>query len=139
MIPASKQTAVFPYVGITQIRLSVSGHTLLSACHTSSRFFSCEPRPRQGGLLAYECIITPFFSGRNLSFQTFFRSLNKIAQMSMSTAQTRGTRNTPSRPLALFMMAPHSPPEMVEPSAPASPMKARPVARSWGSRVTMEE
>ena len=28
-----------PYVGIIQIRLSVEGHTFLSACHTSSRLF----------------------------------------------------------------------------------------------------
>ena len=30
----------FPYVGIIQIRLSVEGHTFLSACHTSSRLYS---------------------------------------------------------------------------------------------------
>ena len=30
-----------PYVGIIQIRLSVEGHTFLSACHTSSRLFYC--------------------------------------------------------------------------------------------------
>ena len=30
-----------PYVGIIQIRLSVEGHTFLSACITSSRLFNC--------------------------------------------------------------------------------------------------
>ena len=30
-----------PYVGIIQIRLSVEGHTFLSARHTSSRLFNC--------------------------------------------------------------------------------------------------
>ena len=29
-----------PYVGIIQIRLSVEGHTFLSACNTSSRLLS---------------------------------------------------------------------------------------------------
>ena len=30
-----------PYVGIIQIKLSVEGHTFLSARHTSSRLFNC--------------------------------------------------------------------------------------------------
>ena len=39
MLPVNNIFLSVRYVGIIQIRLSVEGHTFLSACHTSSRLF----------------------------------------------------------------------------------------------------